>query len=61
VRNQTEEMVRVLMFSNIHHPGATVYPDSDKVGIWTGNQADSLLVRRSSGVNYYDGETDTTS
>ena len=56
VRNETDATVRVLMFSNVKHPGATVYPDSDKIGIWTGNETDSLLVRRSSGVGYYDGE-----
>jgi uncharacterized cupin superfamily protein len=56
VRNQTEETVRVLMFSDVVTPTATVYPDSDKVGIWTGNKADDLLVRRESGVGYYDGE-----
>jgi uncharacterized cupin superfamily protein len=37
VRNETEETVRVLMFSTVVVPSATVYPDSDKVGIWTGN------------------------
>ena len=56
VRNETEETVRVLMFSNVVHPNATVYPDSDKIGMWTGNRTDDLLVRRSSGVDYYDGE-----
>ena len=56
LRNKTGDTVRVLMFSNVVHPGATVYPDSDKVGIWTGNKADDLLVRRGSGVDYYDGE-----
>jgi uncharacterized cupin superfamily protein len=56
VRNETEETVRVLMFSDLRTPAATVYPDSDKVGIWTGNKEDDLLVRRSSGVGYFDGE-----
>jgi hypothetical protein len=37
-------------------PTATVYPDSDKVGIWTGDPESSLLARRSSKVEYYDGE-----
>jgi hypothetical protein len=44
------------MFSDVKHPAATVYPDSDKIGIWTGNRDDDLLVFRSSGVGYYDGE-----
>jgi uncharacterized cupin superfamily protein len=57
VRNETEEPVRVLMFSTVTHPAATVYPDSDKVAIWTGNRADDLIATRSSGVDYYFGET----
>ena len=40
-----------------HRPRATVYPDSDKIGIWTGNKADDVMVRRASGVDYFDGET----
>jgi uncharacterized cupin superfamily protein len=57
VRNETSETVRVAMFSDIRYPGATVYPDSDKIGIWTGgDKSDDLLVRRSAGVEYYDGE-----
>lgn len=56
VRNETGDTVRVLMFSNVVHPAATVYPDSDKIGIWTGSDADDLVVRRESGVDYWDGE-----
>jgi hypothetical protein len=36
---------------------ATTYPDSDKVAVWTGRPEDDLIVRRSSAVEYYDGET----
>ena len=57
VRNDTSETVRVLMFSDVEHPAATVYPDSDKIGIWTGNKDDDLMARRSSGVEYFDGES----
>ncbi len=56
IRNETEGTARVLMFSTVVVPTATVYPDSDKVGIWTGDPATDLLVRRQSGVEYYDGE-----
>ncbi|MCW2987535.1 MAG: Cupin 2 conserved barrel domain protein, partial [Solirubrobacterales bacterium] len=45
-----------LMFSSVVVPTATVYPDSDKVGIWTGDPETDVLVRRSSKVDYYDGE-----
>ncbi len=57
VRNDSDGTVRVLMFSDVLHPAATVYPDSDKIGIHTGNPADDLMVRRSSGVGYFDGES----
>jgi uncharacterized cupin superfamily protein len=56
VRNETEGTVRVLMFSTVEHPAVTVYPDSDKVGVWTGNKADDLIATRSSGVDYWFGE-----
>jgi uncharacterized cupin superfamily protein len=56
LRNDGDAPVRVLMFSDVVVPTATVYPDSDKVGIWTGNRDDDLMVRRSSAVDYYDGE-----
>jgi uncharacterized cupin superfamily protein len=56
VRNETSHTVRVLMFSTISVPGATVYPDSDKIGIWTGNKDDDAMVHRTSKVDYFDGE-----
>jgi uncharacterized cupin superfamily protein len=56
VRNETDETVRVLMYSTVKVPAATVYPDSDKIGIWTGNKADDVMVERSSGVDYWIGE-----
>jgi uncharacterized cupin superfamily protein len=57
VYNKTGETVRVLMFSTVVVPTATVYPDSDKVGIWTGDPEADVLVRRESKVDYFDGET----
>lgn len=56
IGNETEETVRVLMFSTVVIPTATVYPDSDKVGIWTGDPETDLLARRESRVDYFDGE-----
>lgn len=58
LRNDTSDPVRVLLVSTIVTPTATVYPDSDKIGIWAGgDKRDDVIVRRSSGVDYYDGET----
>jgi uncharacterized cupin superfamily protein len=56
VRNDTEDEVRVLMFSNVAYPNITIYPDSDKLGAWTGNRDDDLIARRSSAVDYFEGE-----
>ena len=56
VLNQTDEIARVLMWSMVITPTATAYPDSGKVGVWTGIKAEDLIVRRESGVDYYDGE-----
>jgi uncharacterized cupin superfamily protein len=56
VRNDTDETARVLMWSMVVTPTATAYPDSDKVGVWTGDKAENLMVRRTSAVDYYDGE-----
>jgi uncharacterized cupin superfamily protein len=56
VRNDTPDTVRVLMFSNLVLPTATAYPDSGKVGIWTGRKDEDVMVRRASAVDYYDGE-----
>lgn len=56
VRNATEETARVLMFSNVEQTAVTVYPDSDKIGVWTPGKADNVMVRRADGVDYYEGE-----
>jgi uncharacterized cupin superfamily protein len=56
VRNETDAVVRVLMFSEVRVPAATVYPDSDKIGIWTGNKADDVMVPRTADVPYFHAE-----
>jgi uncharacterized cupin superfamily protein len=56
IGNDTDETVRVLMWSNVVYPAATCYPDSDKVGVWTGDKSEDLMAERSSGVDYYRGE-----
>lgn len=56
IENRTDVPARFLMFSNVVTPSATVYPDSDKVGVWTGDPETDQLFRRDSAVDYYDGE-----
>ncbi len=54
IRNDSAETVRVLMWSELVYPAATVYPDSDKVGVYDRDMRH--LFRRSDAVDYYDGE-----
>ena len=57
VTNRTGETVRVLMFSTVNEPAVVVYPDSDKVGVWPGDDRDNLVVRREDGrTDYWAGE-----
>ncbi len=56
VTNRTEETVRVMILSTKGEPAVAVYPDSDKIGVWTGNEGDKVMVRRESGVGYWDRE-----
>ncbi len=58
VRNDSDRPVRVLMWSSVVHPTATAYPDSDKVGVWTGDKAEDLMTTRASAVGYFHGEVD---
>jgi uncharacterized cupin superfamily protein len=54
--NNGEEPVRMLIVSTRNMPQIAVYPDSDKIGVWTDDDRDNIIVRRASGVEYYDGE-----
>jgi uncharacterized cupin superfamily protein len=56
IRNDSDQPLRVLMFSNIVYPTATAYPDSAKVGVYTGLDGEDVMVERSSNVPYFHGE-----
>lgn len=57
VANRGERTARILMFSSAREPSVAVYPDSDKIGVWPGNDADKVMLHRADGaVDYYDGE-----
>jgi uncharacterized cupin superfamily protein len=56
VRNDTDEPVRVLIFSTMELPGIAVYPDGDKIGVFPGNREDRALFLRSTAVDYFEGE-----
>ena len=57
VLNDSDEPVRVLMWSQVVYPAVTVYPDSDKIGVYTQSRADNVMVKRSSSVPYYTDES----
>ena len=57
VANETDEPVRIVILSTKGFPAVAVYPDSDKIGVWTGNENDDVMVRRESDVDYWDRET----
>jgi uncharacterized cupin superfamily protein len=57
VSNRAAQPARVVMFSSAREPSVTVYPDSDKLGVWPGRDEDRVMLRREDGqVGYYDGE-----
>lgn len=58
VSNKGTATARVLMFSSAREPAVSVYPDSDKIGVWPGNDQDTVILRRADGqVGYWDGES----
>src|SRR3954469_22078891 len=50
VMNRSDAPARTLMFSSSRVPAVSVYPDSDKVGVWSGNEPDELIFRRATAV-----------
>jgi uncharacterized cupin superfamily protein len=57
LRNDSDRPASLLMFSDVVFPAVTSYPDSGKLGVYTGDPEEDLIVRRSTAVDYYDGET----
>lgn len=56
--NRSAVPARIVMFSSAQEPAVAVYPDSDKIGVWPGTEADHVILRRADGqVGYYEGET----
>ena len=56
IMNRSEAPARTLMFSSSRVPAVSVYPDSNKIGVWPGNEADDLVFRRDTAVSWGDGE-----
>jgi uncharacterized cupin superfamily protein len=56
VMNRSDAPARTLLFSSARVPAVSVYPDSDKIGVFPGNDADELFVERSSAAPWTHGE-----
>ena len=54
--NRTEAPVRLIMFSSSREPSVAVYPDSDKVGVWTPTGDKWMFHGAEASVDYYEGE-----
>jgi uncharacterized cupin superfamily protein len=56
VSNRSDAPARTLMFSSARVPAVSVYPDSDKIGVWSGNEPDELIFKRGNAVPWSEGE-----
>jgi uncharacterized cupin superfamily protein len=56
VMNRSDAPARTLMFSSARVPAVSVYPDSDKIGVWSGNEPDELIFKRATAVPWSEGE-----
>ena len=54
--NRTDSPARTLMFSSSRAPAVSVYPDSDKIGVWPGDKENDLVFKRGSAVPWSEGE-----
>jgi uncharacterized cupin superfamily protein len=56
VMNRSDAPARTLMFSSARVPAVSVYPDSDKIGVWSGHEPDELIFKRTAAVPWSEGE-----
>jgi uncharacterized cupin superfamily protein len=56
VMNRSDSPARTLMFSSARVPAVSVYPDSDKIGVWSGNESDELIFKRGTADDWSEGE-----
>jgi uncharacterized cupin superfamily protein len=56
VMNRGDATARTLLFSSAHVPAVSVYPDSDKIGVWPGDENDDLIFTRDTAVPWSHNE-----
>jgi hypothetical protein len=54
--NERDLPARTLMFSSARVPAVSVYPDSNKIGVWPGDVENELIFRRDTAVPWSEGE-----
>jgi uncharacterized cupin superfamily protein len=54
--NRSGSKARTMMFSGNRTPAVSVYPDSDKIGVWTDADPDGHIFERTAAVPYSHGE-----
>jgi uncharacterized cupin superfamily protein len=58
ITNRSDDPARFLVFSSAREPAVSVYPDSDKIGVWVSEESDSLVFKRETSVPWSEGEAD---
>jgi uncharacterized cupin superfamily protein len=56
VMNRSASPARTLLFSSARVPAVSVYPDSDKIAVWSGHEPDELIFERRTAVPWSHGE-----
>jgi uncharacterized cupin superfamily protein len=56
VMNPSDAPARTLMFSSTQTPAVLVYPDSNTIGVWPGDDENALVFSRDTAVPWSDGE-----
>jgi len=56
ILNRGESPARVMMFSSARVPAVSVYPDSDKIAVWSGDEENDLIFKRGTAVPWSEGE-----
>jgi uncharacterized cupin superfamily protein len=56
IMNRGDSPARTMMFSNGHGPAVSVYPDSNKIGVWPEFDENGLIFVRDSAVPWSHGE-----
>jgi uncharacterized cupin superfamily protein len=54
--NRSDAPARTLVFSSARVPAVSVYPDSDKIGVWPGDEENDLIFKRGTAVPWSEGE-----